>query len=218
VHANSTESAPGSAIVAALDEAWQAVRHRHRDVPSVVIIIGSGRKPSGGHRLGYHLSNHWNVRQQDGRLAELFIAGEVLPLGGERILETMLHEAAHALADVRGIQDCSRSGNRYHNRRFAVLAAELGLRPPAKPSSSGGYDECVLEPETAVAYAQTVTALTAAAVAYLDPASGRRVRVGREGRRFAVACPCGRRLQVSPRSYEDGAIICGLCLSAFEPV
>jgi hypothetical protein len=38
----------------------------------------------------------------------------------------MLHEAAHALATWRGIKDTSAACNRYHNKRFVVLAAELG--------------------------------------------------------------------------------------------
>ena len=42
--------------------------------------------------------------------------------GGAGVLQVLLHEAAHALAFARGIKDTSRSGNRYHNRRFANLA------------------------------------------------------------------------------------------------
>ena len=42
------------------------------------------------------------------------------------VLGTLLHEAAHGLAQARGIQDTSRQG-RYHNRRYATLARELGL-------------------------------------------------------------------------------------------
>ena len=42
------------------------------------------------------------------------------------MLGTLLHEAAHALADARGITDTSRQG-RYHNKKYALLAAELGL-------------------------------------------------------------------------------------------
>ena len=45
----------------------------------------------------------------------------------------MLHEAAHALATRRGIKDTSAAGNRYHNKWFVALAAELGLRGPDVP-------------------------------------------------------------------------------------
>ena len=48
-------------------------------------------------------------------------------------MEVMLHEAAHALAIRRGIKDTSAAGNRYHNKRFVALAAELGLRGPDMP-------------------------------------------------------------------------------------
>lgn len=43
-----------------------------------------------------------------------------------RVLGTLLHEAAHGVASTRGIKDTSRQG-RYHNRRFAQLATELGI-------------------------------------------------------------------------------------------
>jgi hypothetical protein len=43
------------------------------------------------------------------------------------VLGTLLHEAAHGLADRRRITDTSRGG-RYHNRRYSQLAEELGLQ------------------------------------------------------------------------------------------
>jgi hypothetical protein len=56
--------------------------------------------------------------------------GEWFAEGAEHTLTTILHEAAHALADVRQVQDTSRQG-KYHNRRFVQLAAELGLAWPS---------------------------------------------------------------------------------------
>jgi hypothetical protein len=56
----------------------------------------------------------------------------------------MLHEAAHALATRRGIKDTSAAGNRYHNKRFAALAAELGLRGPDVPDKITGWSDCTL--------------------------------------------------------------------------
>lgn len=37
----------------------------------------------------------------------------------------------------------------------------------------------------------------------------------RDGRRFKVACACGRSFQVTPKVYEDGPILCGLCKERF---
>ncbi|WP_297495484.1 hypothetical protein [Pseudonocardia sp.] len=42
------------------------------------------------------------------------------------MLATLLHEAAHALAHVRGIKDSSRQG-RWHNAKFKALSEELGI-------------------------------------------------------------------------------------------
>ncbi|HWM39885.1 MAG TPA: hypothetical protein VNS49_22515, partial [Streptomyces sp.] len=46
--------------------------------------------------------------------------------------ERLLHEAVHGIAAARGIRDTSRAG-RYHNRRFLVIAEELGLVHPEEP-------------------------------------------------------------------------------------
>jgi len=59
-------------------------------------------------------------------LHDFLVAGEGLARGAESVLRTLLHEAAHGLAHVRKIKDTSRQG-RYHNRRYQVLAEELGL-------------------------------------------------------------------------------------------
>ena len=42
-------------------------------------------------------------------------------------------EAAHTPATMRDIKDTRAAGNRYHNKRFVALAAELGLRGPTVP-------------------------------------------------------------------------------------
>ncbi len=143
------------------------------------------------------------------------LAGDPLSLGGTAILETMLHEAAHALACVRGVKDCSRSGNRYHNRRFAQLAEELGLMPPGRPLADRGYSRCTLEAATAATYRTTIENLNAGVVAHLEQPD-KQTRAGRAGRRVAVVCTCGRRLQITPRTYEDGPIVCGRCDSVFR--
>jgi hypothetical protein len=56
----------------------------------------------------------------------VLVSGEGLQRGPVAVLGTLLHEAAHGLACARCIQDTSRQG-RYHNRRYATLARELGL-------------------------------------------------------------------------------------------
>lgn len=71
-------------------------------------------------------------------------AGELLSAGGRALMEVTLHEAAHALATRRAIKDTSAAGNRYHNKRFVALAAELGLRGPDVPDKITGWSNCTL--------------------------------------------------------------------------
>ena len=64
------------------------------------------------------------------------ISGEALRRTPADVLGILLHEAAHALADARGITDTSRQG-RYHNKKYALLAAELGLDVAETAGSAG---------------------------------------------------------------------------------
>jgi hypothetical protein len=47
----STQTAPevaASAVVAAMERAWQAIRARHREVPEVVVVLGAGSEARRG--------------------------------------------------------------------------------------------------------------------------------------------------------------------------
>ncbi len=233
----------GSRIIAALEHAWAAIQDQHSDVPGVVIVTGAGSNQKGtpeGYRLrGHHWPERWILDGHDGQRApELFIAGELLSAGGRAVVEVMLHEAAHALATLRGIKDTSAQGNRYHNKRFVALAAELGLRGPDVPDKITGWSDCTLTGQDAYeSYADVATGIDSARLPFLaDLASpGRPGRGGgggedqgddetgtpkkRGGRRVAAECAClpePRRIQLTPKQIEDGPIICGLCCAPFE--
>ncbi len=68
-----------------------------------------------------------------------------------------------AWPSVRGIQDTSRQG-RWHNKRFAVLAGELGLM--ATKDERIGWSPCTLRPDTADHYAAVLADLGAAMRAF----------------------------------------------------
>lgn len=120
-----------SPIVAVLEATWAAIQTRHPEIPDVVLVLASGSvgMPRGVLRLGHFAAMRWHHTHPGTgqQLPEVFVGGEGLARGPVAVLGTLLHEATHALAHVRGVQDCSRQG-RYHNRRFQVLAAELGLK------------------------------------------------------------------------------------------
>ena len=121
-----------SPILKVLEDTWMEIRRRHPEIPLAVIVIASGTDGKQT-RLGHHAPGRWNVAGE--QRAEVMISGEGLRRGAPGVLGTLLHEAAHALADARGIKDTSRQG-RYHNTHFKNLAGELGLvtatRRPAR--------------------------------------------------------------------------------------
>jgi hypothetical protein len=221
----------GSRLIAALEHAWSQIRARHPDVPPVVVITGTGRTGRGHATLGHFCAERWHTDDAE-RVSELFIAGELLAgngvhTGGRVTLKTLLHEAAHGVATTRGIKDCSRQ-NRYHNRAFARLAAELGLAAPESPHPVLGYSVATLEDATAAAWAEVIAAIDAARLPHLgemftatavttgEPGA---VAQSRAGTRFQVACQCPqpRTLSITPRQYETAPLICGACEQTFEP-
>jgi hypothetical protein len=232
-----TEPEHGARIITVLEAAWSVIRQQHPDVPRVVMITGS-KQQHGGARLGHYGHDLWSVREQ-GRAPELFIAGELFAEGGRAVLLVLLHEASHGVAKVRGDKDTSSAG-RYHNRKFVKIAEELGLKGPARPVPVHGWSFCTLPDTTAAAYAAVVDAIDAAHLPYLgapgstplpgdedepgtdeqDDTGKSKKKGGRAGRRFAIECGCDepRRIQITPKAYEAGPLLCGLCTKPFAPI
>lgn len=200
----------------------------------MVCVTGTGRKrkTKAGTQwvLGHHAADRWVDADMRGRDPELFIAGETIAAGGGLVLETMLHEAAHALAHVRGIKDTSSAG-RWHNKKFAALAEELGLQPPERAAKVIGFSECLITKATMRRYAAAVRRLDEAGLPYLpdgpagdgtegteDPAAGVKDEGEKTGgKRVVVECSCEspRRLRVTPKILQEGEIQCGNCEQPF---
>jgi hypothetical protein len=201
-------------LLAALESAWAAIRERHVQVPGVVLVVGSGSpaRASGRLRLGHFAASQW--QSGPARLAEVFVSGEGLNRAPAEVLTTLLHEAAHALAHVRGIQDTSRQG-RWHNKQFALLAAEVGLI--ASKDDKLGWSPCTIQPSTVDAYRKVVTELTTAMRAYrhLDVPAEKNKSASNNG--VVLVCSCPRKLRASAAVAEEGPIICGVCDTYFRP-
>jgi hypothetical protein len=153
-----------SRLVAALEHAWTTIRSHHPDVPQVVIVVASGSDPRSRRlNLGHFAAGRWQLTSPDHltERPEVLVSGEGLQRGPVDVLGTLLHEAAHGLAYARKISDTSRQG-RYHNRRYATLAGELGLQV-AHLQPIGWSATSVPEP-TAAHYAGVLAELAAALV------------------------------------------------------
>jgi hypothetical protein len=205
-----TTDGAGSLLVAALEHTWHTIRTRHPDVPEAVLVVASGAE---GKRLnlGHFAPHRWQVAGADRH--EVLVGGEGLQRGPVDVLGTLLHEAAHGLAQARGVQDTSRQG-RYHNRRYATLARELGLEVASVQPI--GWSATTVPTPTAAAYAGQLEDLAAALVLWRR--QEHRIGAGPRSRNLlAATCGCGRRIRVAKATLAEAPILCGTCEQPFEP-
>ncbi len=187
---------------------WAGARRRHPEIPAAVVVVASGSERAQLAKYGHYAQLRWTTAT--GALPEVLVAGEGLARGPEPVLAILLHEAAHGLADVRGIQDTSRHG-RYHNRRYLTLAEQLGLDVAQVPSF--GWSVTTLRPETRVDYAAELATLAPVLTMHRAPeVPGRR---GGGSRYLLAACACGRKFRAARGTLDAGPIFCGLCGDPF---
>jgi hypothetical protein len=215
-------NAPASTIVTALERIWAAIRRRHPQVPPAVVIVG----PGDSHRRriwGHFAPDRWAQKASVAaeattvRINEVLLAGESLERSPIETIGTLLHEAAHALAAARGIDDTSRRGQ-YHNGKFKKLAAELGLDVAKDPRI--GWSLTTVTPATAATYATEVAVLREAQEA---TANARRCWADKQDeekrrRRTTWLCACRPepvRVVMTKKDGARGPIICAACETAF---
>jgi hypothetical protein len=208
----SADPVAASRLVASLERAWAAIRMRHPEVPDAVLVVASGTDPRGrGLTLGHFAAGRWRLAD-DTQRPEVLVSGEGLRRGPVDVLGTMLHEAAHGLANARGIKETSRQG-RYHNRRYAALADELGIH--VEHVDPIGWSATSVPPGTGRDYQPVLEQLDSALVLWRH-----RELAGRPTRppaTIACACACGRRIRLTRSTLDVAPIVCGACDEPFTP-
>ncbi|MFF2080565.1 hypothetical protein ACFVXG_38105 [Kitasatospora sp. NPDC058162] len=209
----------GAVIISTVETAWQEIRRRHPDVPELAVTTASGNGADPTRCATLRTGREFT---RDGVLTmELRFCAGTLRHGGQANLQALLHHAAHGLARRRGVKEVS-SGYRWHNKHFARIARELGLTPPRRATPVVGMTDCRLDDAEATRWSEVIAVLDAAAGVRLEAAvqSTATPRSPRSGNRFAVVCAeCSppRRLQITPFSFEQGPLLCGVCLTKFRP-
>jgi hypothetical protein len=201
----------GADLVAALDRAWRAIRVRHLEVPAAVVVVASGT--AAGHaKHGHYAAMRWQHGSE--QLPEVLVSGEGLKRPVPEVLTTLMHEAAHGLADARGIKDTSRQG-RWHNKRFAALAGELGLDTIKDPRI--GWSPCTLRDTTAIAYRDVLVDLGAAMSAYRHPELAANGNGRNSYNPAGCVCLCPRRIRIARSVLDLGPVVCAVCGTDFQP-
>jgi len=210
---------------AACEEAWRAFQRHHRELPDVVIVLGSGVERGRLVKLGHWWGGRWETA---GELrGEVLLAGEALHLPAEDVFEVLLHEAAHGLNAARGVKDTSRAG-RYHNARFKATSVEVGLVVSQMPPY--GWAETKLGPAALERYSAEIEGLRRAVkiarrfdarkTGVALPGSSAGVegdgsRSGGRSGRSALSCGCSRLMRMAPKVAALGPVVCGVCGSKF---
>lgn len=207
----------GSITIAAIERVWEAIQSRFPEVPNVVVISGGGLDARKNLiKWGHFHADQWDTA--GGRAHELLVSGECLSRDPRYILETILHEAAHAVAHERGVKDTSRRG-RYHNKRFVAIARELGLVWPEDqaPDAGTGYSNVKLTDEAAETWADALAALDEGRAAWrsivTDEVVAEAPRRKSTNRRPKAVCGCSdeRPIWLSWRVLEARTVACTTC-------
>lgn len=209
------------ALIQALAALWTKIRTLHAGVPGVVLI------PAPAHRdqknvLGHFAPVRWR-RRDDEHLHEVVVVAEHLNRPAEDVLETLIHEAAHALNFERGIRDCSRS--QYHNRSFKSAAEELDLIVEQVPHY--GFAKTSLGPATADRYAAEVEQLRTVLIHRRGitlrptppggtPPADDDGDTSSRSRKAVCACEPPFIIRVAKKTIEATTILCSTCGQAFR--
>lgn len=212
-----------AAVLRALEALWARARALHPDLPDAVFLLptNEGRRQAAN---GSFAASRWKPKGYDGEAyyCEVAIYAERLQDGAHLVAETVLHEAAHALAHVRGQKDTTRGGH-YHNKTFRGLAEEVGLVCEHADGKAGYGLTALRGPETLQPYAAEVDGLHEAIQAHRDiPATEPREAKPKDPgtRKVKLACHDhpDNNVWVRQRDLPEAAdaITCWACGNALE--
>jgi hypothetical protein len=204
----SSSTNPAENLGAACGALWRAIRTATPELPDAAVVIARNAPREG----------HYDAVSQ-----LVTIPYAAVDAGAGVLLGMLLHQAAHALAHVRGIRDTSRDG-RYHNGDFRDVAIEMGLDVGSKTSL--GFATTTPTEATRKRYANATAGVRNAVEQHRDqlrdPSSDSTAggKTRRSARRLTITCGCPtpRNATMYKSVFEAGSVLCGVCGQPFLPV
>lgn len=207
------------ALIEALSRIWQRIREHHPAVPAVVLLPAPAQR---GKRnvLGHFAPLRWQTRRDDRHhLHEVVVIAEHLNRGAEDILETLIHEAAHAANFEEGIKDCSPT-SQYHNTHYRDRAESFGLDVAKVPNYGWAYTR--LKSDTKTRYGPEVDELARVLVHRRSPILPKTPPPdptdndspdddAKPSRHLKAVCGCGFIIRASKTTLTATTIRCGCC-------
>lgn len=195
-------------MTAALEAAVGFIAEANPDMPPCIVLIGDGER--GKKRVNGHFGA-WRWNHDGDQVHELVVASQRFADGPAQVLETLLHEAAHALCAARGVKDTSRQG-RFHNAKYKAAAIEVGL---SVEQGENGWNLTDLADGTVARYQEAHDILADALRGFV--AWGERERPKARQSQIPGFCECGRVIRASLACWEEAPIRCMECDQDFAP-
>jgi len=129
----------------------------------------------------------------------------------EALLSTLLHEVAHSLNHMNGIQDCS--ANQYHNAKFKSQAEALGLK--TIEIKGKGHAATELTEFGAKRWAKALKVLAQALELTANMAEGATKPKGRNTNLIKAVCDCDQIIRASASVIKAG-VTCNQCEEIFK--
>jgi hypothetical protein len=213
-----------SNLIASVEVLGQAIDKNHPELKKgeTIYVVQSSPRMT---KLGHFAPGRWKTMSANGKgdrdVHEVALVAEFLDrkaagaAGDDNVAfdlaEVVLHEAAHALAHVRGVKTTS-GGGRYHNSAYLGVAEEIGLA--VSKTASYGYSQTALLSETKTKYRKEIAGIKKALRMYrkADP-KGHGKKTDRNY--VSCSCSCGRTIRMSKTTLAEGDIYCGQCQQEF---
>lgn len=202
-------TAEDDAILRALERTWEKVRVQDDRIPNVVFEIAPGRE-STCTSVGF--DQVWPVIQlnlmRDGR-----------KVTGAELLQTLLHQAAHALIYEPG--KVRPSEGRYHPRAYRDAGVGLGLDVEASDpvtKAGDGWRQTALARGTLTRYRPEVDRLNRALDHWTATEQPKTERTGsRNGVMLMCSCLPPRKIRIrgNPENIDVSRIRCEICGELF---
>ena len=192
-----------STITKALESAHDLIKNE-TGAPRATILVTRNLKGAKGHFTPY---TPWNNGGESFNEIAFNLEHFTTP---EELLSTLLHETAHSLNHMNGIEDCS--SNQYHNAKFKAQAEALGLKTIEVKGK--GYAATELTEIAAKRWKKALTILTNAFDLVAIGTETAKPK-GRNTNLLKATCGCEQVIRAS-RGVIEAGVICALCQTAFS--
>jgi hypothetical protein len=192
-----------STITKALEQAHEIIK-AETGAPRATLLVTRDLKGRKGHFTPF---TPWTTGEESFSEIAFNLEHFTTP---EELLSTLLHEVAHSLNHMNGVEDCS--SNQYHNAKFKTQAEALGLK--TLEIKGKGHAATELTELGAKRWKKALTILSNAFD--LTALGGEQAKKkGRNTNLIKAQCDCENTIRLS-RSVLEIGVMCTQCEELFK--